>query len=223
MVDNRLWIWGRTHFSRTWMVQCREIFKIIRSPKNLNGGIWWLCSACSCKPSIRRSTGQSPHSQASVSGPRTWFRAFERRGSGPLQGQSSLLPLGSWYLHRVHHWSSQLQKRAYRMDLHFSNWSCHGISVARAWELPTRCPCIGRWILSHSLSPIQKVTPKLFEYCRTMITYKQEAYTSATWCLRCHELFWFADLRLTQGCQTQSGTLCLQIDHIRGSCTKRNS
>ena len=148
MVDNGLWIWGRTHFSCTWMVECHEIFKIIRSPKNLNGGIWWLCSACSCKPSIRRSTGQSLHSQASVSGPRTWFRAFGRHESGPWQGQSSLLPPGSWYLRRVRHWSSQLQKRAYRTDLHFSSWSCLGILVAKASGSLTRCPCIGRW-LSH--------------------------------------------------------------------------
>ena len=147
MVDNRLWIWGRTHFSRTWMVQCREIFKIIRSPKNLNGGIWWLCSVCSCKPSIRHSIGQSPHSQASVSGPRTWFRAFGRHESGPWQGQSSLLPPGSWYLRRVRHWSSQLQKRAYRTDLHFLSWSCLGILAAKAWESLTKYPCIEWWIL----------------------------------------------------------------------------
>ena len=49
----------------------------------------------------------------------------------------------------------------------------------------------------------------------TIITCKQEAYTSATWCLRCHEPFWFADPHPRRGSPIQSGTQCLQIDHIR--------
>ena len=56
-----------------------------------------------------------------------------------------------------------------------------------------------------------------YEYSKnifsTIITCKQEAYTFATWCRKCHEPFWFADLRPRQGSPIQSGILYLQIDH----------